>query len=354
MSRRLFVNLGENSYDIFIEDGLIGRVGEAIRRIYAGQKAFIITDENVHRLYGKTVEDSLKNAGFVTDTLVMPAGEATKSFESLPVIYDKLLKFQLNRKGLIVTLGGGVIGDLGGFAAATFLRGVPFIQIPTSLLAQVDSSVGGKVAVDLPQGKNLVGSFYQPKAVLIDPKVLSSLSDHFFRDGMAEVIKYGCIQDAAFFEKLSGLKSRTEAMENMEEILHTCCHIKKTIVELDEKDLGERMLLNFGHTYGHAVEKYYRFERYSHGEAVAIGMAHITRISEAKGLTEKGTLQKILNILQNWGLPIQVDISDPDKILGAIMLDKKNLNDRLKAVLLKKIGESFLYDTTPGFFQSNL
>lgn len=354
MSRRLFVNLGENSYDIFIEDGLIGRVGEAIRRIYAGQKVFIITDENVHRLYGKTVEDSLKNAGFVADTLVMPAGEATKSFESLPVIYDKLLKFQLNRKGLIVTLGGGVIGDLGGFAAATFLRGVPFIQIPTSLLAQVDSSVGGKVAVDLPQGKNLVGSFYQPKAVLIDPKVLSSLSDHFFRDGMAEVIKYGCIQDAAFFEKLSGLKSRTEAMENMEEILHTCCHIKKTIVELDEKDLGERMLLNFGHTYGHAVEKYYRFERYSHGEAIAIGMAHITRISEAKGLTEKGTLQKILNILQNWGLPIQVDISDPDKILGAIMLDKKNLNDRLKAVLLKKIGESFLYDTTPGFFQSNL
>ena len=353
MKKQLEVNLGENSYVITVERGLIDRLGEALSQIYSGKRVFIITHEHVHRLYAKRAEHSLHSAGFLTDTLVLPAGEATKSFPTLPVIYDRMLDFQLNRKELIITLGGGVIGDLGGFAASTFLRGVAFVQVPTTLLAQVDSSVGGKVGVDLAQGKNLVGSFYQPKAVLIDPDVLDSLPERVFKDGMAEVIKYGCIRDKVLFEKLVSLCTRGELMTQIEEIIYTCCNIKKTVVESDEKDFGDRMLLNFGHTYGHAVEKYYHFERYTHGEAVAIGMIHITRISEQFGITKAGTLQRLTALLHSFGLPTDTEIEEHSKILESIALDKKVLGDRLTVVLLKQIGESMLYETTPEFFNTH-
>ena len=329
MKRNLFVDLKENSYNILIEKGLLSKLGEELKKIYFGEKIFIITDENVDKYYGDKVKDELDKAGYKTRKMVLTPGEETKSFSTLPSIYNELLDFKLTRKELIITLGGGVIGDLGGFAASTFLRGVSFVQIPTSLLAQVDSSVGGKVAVDLEKGKNLVGSFYQPKAVFIDPDVLNTLPEKFYKDGMAEVIKYGCIKDIDFFYMLKSLKSREEVMNNIEDILYKCCYIKKSVVERDEKDLGERMLLNFGHTLGHAIEKYYNFTGYSHGEAVAIGMYNISLKSEDEGITEKSVSEEIKEILINYDLPYEVDIKDNNKIIDTISLDKKNIGNVL-------------------------
>lgn len=351
MRKELYVDLKEYSYNIFIEKGLLNNLGNEIKNVYKGDKIFILTDRNVDEFYGDRIVKSLEEVGFATRKLVLEPGEETKSFNTLPMIYNELLDFKLTRKELIITLGGGVIGDLGGFAASTFLRGVPFIQIPTSLLAQVDSSVGGKVAVDLEEGKNLVGSFYQPKAVYIDPEVLKTLSDKFYRDGMAEVIKYGCIKDESFFNMLKSLKNRNEVMENIEEVLYKCCLIKKTVVENDEKDLGERMILNFGHTLGHAIEKYYNFSGYSHGEAVGIGMYNISVLAEKLGLTKSGVAEEIKEILINYKLPYEVILDDNKKIVDTIALDKKNIGSTLKVILLKDIGDCYIYDTKPEFFK---
>ena len=267
----------------------------------------------------------------------------------MPDIYNEFLNFNLTRSDLIIALGGGVIGDLAGFAASTYLRGIDFIQIPTSLLAQVDSSVGGKVAVDLERGKNLVGSFYHPKCVLIDPQVLSTLNDKFFADGMGEVIKYGCIKDSNFFEFLYKMKDNEQLMSNMEEVIYKCCDIKRQVVERDEKDKGERMLLNFGHTLGHSIEQYYNYEKYTHGEAVAIGMYMITKISEEKGLTKKETAEKIKDILIKYNLPYEVNVNLKE-LLEAINLDKKKMGNDLNIIVLKEIGNSEIYKTTISFF----
>lgn len=350
--KKIYVDLKENSYNILIEKGLIDNLGEAIKEVYKGEKIFVLTDKNVYKYYGERVQKSLTDSGFNVKIMALEPGEETKNFNTLPSIYNELLDFKLTRKELIVTLGGGVVGDIGGFAASSFLRGIPFIQVPTSLLAQVDSSVGGKVAVDLKRGKNLVGSFYQPKAVLIDPEVLSTLTDKFYKDGLGEVIKYGCIKDKNLFYKLKSLKSREEVMNNIEDIIYTCCDIKRQVVENDEKDLGERMLLNFGHTLGHAIETYYNFTKFSHGEAISIGMYYISLISEKLGLTKEGVSEEIKEILINFGLPYQVDLDDNDAIIKTIALDKKNIGSVLKVILVKDIGESFIYDTKPQFFKA--
>ncbi len=347
----LVVELGERSYPILIKKGLMNEVNVEIQKIYKGKKIFILTDKNVNSYYGDKIKSCLVNSGYDVKIMALEAGEETKAFSTLPLIYNELLDFKITRSDLIITLGGGVIGDLGGFAAATFLRGVDFVQIPTSLLAQVDSSVGGKVAVDLERGKNLVGSFYQPKAVLIDPDVLKTLNEKFFKDGMGEVIKYGCIKDREFFYFLKSLKTKEEVMHNIEKIIHKCCFIKKCVVENDEKDTGERMLLNFGHTLGHAIETYYNFKKFTHGEGVAIGMYEISRIAENKGLTEKGVSEEIKEILIQYGLPYEVEIKDNSAILDTIALDKKNIDNSLKVVLLKNIGESFLEKTSVEFFK---
>lgn len=347
----LVVELGERSYPILIKKGLMNEVNVEIQKIYKGKKIFILTDKNVNSYYGDKIKSCLVNSGYDVKIMALEAGEETKAFSTLPVIYNELLDFKITRSDLIITLGGGVIGDLGGFVAATFLRGIDFVQIPTSLLAQVDSSVGGKVAVDLERGKNLVGSFYQPKAVLIDPDVLKTLNEKFFKDGMGEVIKYGCIKDKEFFYFLKSLKTKEEVMHNIEKIIHKCCLIKKCVVENDEKDTGERMLLNFGHTLGHAIETYYNFKKFTHGEGVAIGMYEISRIAENKGLTEKGVSEEIKEILIQYGLPYEVEIKDNSAILDTIALDKKNIDNSLKVVLLKNIGESFLEKTSVEFFK---
>ena len=277
---KLHVNLGKDSYDIIIEKGSLEHAGDYIKDVFKGRKIAIISDDNVFPLYGISLENQL--ASYDVTSIVIPHGEPSKNFEILPSIYSKLLDAKLTRSDLIIALGGGVIGDLAGFVASTYLRGVKFIQMPTSLLAQVDSSVGGKVAVDLPEGKNLVGAFKHPLFVLIDPLTLKTLDPHFITDGMGEVIKYGCIKDRALFDQLKGYKDFKDLYQDIDEIIYKCVDIKRDVVEKDLFDFGDRLCLNFGHTIGHAIEQYYNFSKYSHGEAVAIGMVAITKISEAR------------------------------------------------------------------------
>lgn len=338
----LDINLPNKNYNIYIERGIINSIGSEISKIYKGKKIVIITDENVDKYYGEKITSILSDSDFQVHKVVLNAGEKSKSIEVLIQVYEELLKYGITRSDMIITLGGGVIGDLGGFAASTLLRGIPFIQVPTSLLAQIDSSIGGKVAVDLPQGKNLVGSFYHPEAVFIDPDLLSTLEKRFLYDGMGEVIKYGCIRDKDLFNRLIDIKNEDELFENIEEIIYSCCSIKKVVVENDEKDTGERMILNFGHTIGHAIEKYYDFEKYTHGEAVAVGMYAITKHSEKEGLTEAGTSEKLKEILIKYNLPYEMPYVNNKDIEDSISLDKKSKGDTLNIILLNEIGKCFI------------
>ena len=345
---KLSVNLGENSYPIYIENGILSKCGEYLPQVFHGKRIMIVSDDHVFPLYGETVLSSLKE--YECHTLVLPHGEPTKSFQSLPRIYSALLEAKLSRSDLIIALGGGVIGDLAGFAAASYLRGISLVQIPTSLLAQVDSSVGGKVAVDLPQGKNLVGAFFQPKMVLIDPVALDTLPPHFINDGMGEVIKYGCIKDVSLFDTLCSHSSFGDLKDELPSIIARCVDIKRIVVEADQFDTGERMLLNFGHTLAHTIEQYYHYERESHGEAVGIGMYQITKMAEDKGLTAKGCAEKIKKALDIYGLPSSCGLS-VSELTEAIRLDKKNLNGNLNLILLHDIGDSYICASDVTFFE---
>lgn len=337
---KLHVNLGKDSYDIIIEKGALDHAGDYIKEVFHGRKITIISDDNVFPLYGEKLKKQLRN--FDVNEIVIPHGEPSKRFAILPSLYSKLLSFNMTRSDLIIALGGGVIGDLAGFVAASYLRGVKLIQIPTSLLAQVDSSVGGKVAVDLPEGKNLVGAFKHPLFVLIDSLTLKTLSPHFITDGMGEVIKYGCIRDKALFDQLNSYKDFDDLYQDIDEIIYKCVDIKRDVVEKDLFDFGDRLCLNFGHTIGHAIEQYYHFEKYSHGEAVAIGMVAISRLSEARGMSEEGTTEQIIEALSHYHLPIHAGL-DPHLLLEAISHDKKNFDSSLSFVILKKIGQYEIY-----------
>ncbi|SHK08803.1 3-dehydroquinate synthase [Paramaledivibacter caminithermalis] len=338
----LEISFLQKKYPIIIEKGIIEKIGKEIKKIYKNKKIAIITDSNIEGLYGKKIIDVLNKCDFETKTIVILPGEKSKSLESAEYIYGELLDFEMTRGDMIIAFGGGVVGDLAGFVASTLLRGIPFIQVPTSLLAQIDSSVGGKVAVNLPQGKNLVGTFYHPEAVFIDPDLLETLDERFLYDGMAEVIKYGCIKDKKLFDRLMTFESKKELLNNIDEIILRCCEIKSNVVERDEKDRGERMLLNFGHTIGHAIEKYYGYKKYTHGEAVAIGMYNITKKSEAMGITEKGTAELIKKILIKYNLPYKMPMTERKNFMEAIGLDKKNKGDNLNIVLIKEIGYGYI------------
>lgn len=335
------VNLGKESYPIYIQQGLLDDVFNYIQPIYKGEKIMIISDNQVYGYYGEKIESQLSQQ-YNMGHIIVPHGEQSKRFDILPELYRQLLSFQLTRTDLIIALGGGVIGDLAGFVASTFLRGVKFVQIPTSLLAQVDSSVGGKVAVDLPEGKNLVGAFKHPSLVLIDPLTLKTLEKRFINDGMGEVIKYGCIFDKDLFERLEQYQSFDELYQDIDEIIYRCVDLKRDVVEKDLFDFGDRLALNFGHTLGHAIEQYYHYENYSHGEAVSIGMVQLTRIAEMKGLTESGTANRIQDVVTKYHLPSVAHLATQD-LKQAMALDKKNIHQKLSYVLLKEIGESYIY-----------
>lgn len=333
--KTLNVKVGKG-YNIFIEKGLMSSCGKYIKEVSNAAKVCLICDTNVYKIYGSTVEEQLKAVGYDVYTYVFDAGEESKTTATVISMVEFMAEKELTRNDLVVALGGGVCGDMAGFAAAIYLRGIDFVQIPTSLLAQVDSSVGGKTAVDLPQGKNLCGAFHQPVLVLIDPNTLDTLTPHFFSDGMAEVIKTGCIKSASLFEKTE----KQNAKDIIDDIIFECVSIKAGVVERDEKEHGERALLNFGHTSGHAIEKLHNFTTISHGEAVGIGMVMITKAGEANGITEEGTCKRIADVLKKYNLMTE-DSNALQDIIVCMNADKKRTADSINFVLLSKIGESF-------------
>lgn len=338
--KKLTVNVNEN-YDILIEKGLLPKTGELVKTVLSCKKITLISETNVYPLYGEIVKSSLEEQGYEVFTYVFKAGESSKNTANVIDMVEFMADKGLNREDGVVALGGGVCGDMAGFAAAIYLRGIRFVQIPTTLLSQVDSSVGGKTAVDLPQGKNLCGAFHQPSLVIIDPLVLDTLSPHFFSDGMGEVIKYGCIKSQTLFERLE----KENAVDFIEDIIYECLDIKRMVVENDEKEHGERALLNFGHTCGHAIEKLWNFETVSHGEAVGIGMVMIADAGEKNGITEKGTRDRIIKVLEKNNLKIS-DTHSVQEIVGAMSADKKRTGNGIKLVMVKKIGDSFVMPVT--------
>ncbi len=331
------VNTGR-PYDILLGRGLLEQAGRLIREVHSGSKALIVCDSNVGPLYAKTVSNSLIAAGYrVVSVLTFPAGEKHKRLETVTHIYTALAKGQFDRSDVVVALGGGVTGDMAGFAAATWMRGVDFVQMPTSLLAQVDSSIGGKTGVDIPEGKNLVGAFWQPIRVIADIDTLSTLPAAYVTDGMGEVVKTACIRDKELFSLLE--KDHAFSPELLMEVVRRCMLVKAHVVENDEREAGERKLLNFGHTLGHALEKYMKYEGISHGCAVAVGMAVITAASERQGLSETGTAARLCALLQKFGLPTTGPI--PVSVyLDGVKADKKCVGGTVDLVVLQEIGNA--------------
>ena len=335
--------LGARGYDIQIGPGFIGLLGKECLRLGLSKRCVLITDTNVEPLYGATAIQSLRSSGFEPTQIVIPAGEKSKNLNLAQKCLETLASHRLDRKSFLIALGGGVVGDLGGFIASTYLRGIGFVQVPTTLLAQVDSSVGGKVGVNLKSGKNLVGAFYQPRLVLCDLATLSTLPLREFRAGMAEVIKYGIIYDDRFFalleKSLPGLMDREEGI--LSRVIARCCEIKAEVVGQDETESGLRAILNFGHTIGHAIENMSGYGKYLHGEAISIGQvaaAELSRIHAGLNLAEKERIEKLLD---QTGLPIRVKLNQVQiaKIMAAMQLDKKNSDGQIKFVLASKIGK---------------
>ncbi len=329
--KKLVVNV-QKPYDILIERNIIRSCGSYINKITKAKKVVVITDTNVEQLYLDIVVKSLSEY-FEVFSYSFEAGEKSKTVCEVTKMIEFMAENSLSRNDLAVALGGGVTGDMAGFAASCYLRGIDFVQIPTTLLSQIDSSVGGKTGVDLPQGKNLCGAFHQPSLVLIDPDVLETLSKHFFNDGIGEAIKYGCIKSEKLFSRLEN----ENAKEFIEDLIFECVDIKRQVVENDEKEKGERALLNFGHTVGHAIEKLNNFEGLSHGEAVAIGMVYVTRAAEKSGMTERGTTEKLVKLLQKYSLPVKTDF-DLEQLVPAMLNDKKQTGSGIKFITLEKIG----------------
>jgi 3-dehydroquinate synthase len=337
------VPLGQRRYPIRIGNGLLPTLGAACARLGLRGSCAIVSDSNVAPLYGRAAWESLAQAGIEPVLITVPAGETAKTLDTLRTCYDQLAARRLERKSFIVALGGGVVGDLAGFVAATYLRGIAFVQVPTTLLSQVDSSVGGKVGVNLRAGKNLVGAFYQPRLVLCDLGTLQTLPEREYVSGLAEVIKYGIIYDAALFERLERdlpklLRREPKALAT---VIARCCEIKAEVVQQDETEGGLRAILNFGHTVGHALEAISHYGKFLHGEAIAIGQVAAARISaQALGLPE-AHVQRIAHLLERAGLPTEVKLQNAHlpKLLAAMKLDKKVQRGEIKLVLARKIGE---------------
>ena len=335
------VALGERSYDIEIGAGLLLTAGTWISQRIPITHAVVITDSNVVHPHAGVVVDSLKRAGVRVDQAVVPAGEATKGTSSADELWRLLLEFGADRKSVVVAVGGGVIGDLAGFVAASFARGLPFIQIPTTLLAHVDSSVGGKVGVNLPGAKNMVGAFWQPRGVIIDTDVLATLPEREYRAGLAEVVKYGVILDAAFFDYLEQNVEaiRQRSPDVLRHIIARCCRLKADVVEKDEREeSGLRAVLNYGHTFCHAIEAVTDYGQFLHGEAVAIGMVCASRLAELLGRIDAELTQRQVRLLRELGLPVTVPDLPHEELLAAMQRDKKVEHGRLRFVLPSRMG----------------
>ena len=343
--RKVRLRLGSNSYDICVGSGLLKQTGQQLKELGFGDKLVIITDPSVKSLYGNSLKQSLTSEGFKVIILEVPEGEEQKSLDTAGSLYHELSKFHAERITPILALGGGVIGDLTGFVAATYLRGVPLIQIPTTLLAQVDSSIGGKVAVNYGQLKNKIGAFYQPRLVISDITTLKTLTPRELSDGLAEIIKSAVIWDKEFFvfleDNLDKVKSLADGV--LEEIVLRTAKIKAEIVEKDEKDTGLRNILNYGHTVGHALESASDF-KLEHGGAVAIGMLAAGRISNRMGILDKNELMRLELIIKRTDLPTEIPNFKIENIIQAMGHDKKILRGKIRFVLAKAIGSVFITD----------
>jgi len=356
------IRLGDRSYEIVISSGQLGRVGDLVTGWYdrrglsrGGRRtALVVTDEHVVTPHGERVHDSLIAAGWVCDLVALPPGEGTKCQGQAGLLWDRLIALQADRNSLVVAVGGGVIGDLAGFVAATYARGIPFVQVPTTLLAQVDSSVGGKVGINHPRAKNMIGAFHQPLGVCIDTDLLMTLPDREYRAGLAEVVKYGVILDARFFEQLeatvAGLQARSPAI--LRDVVAHSCRLKATVTEQDEFErTGQRAALNYGHTFAHAFEALVGYGELLHGEAVAIGMVCASRLAERLGRVDSTVTARQVALLEQLGLPTRIPARpglENAAILAKMQLDKKTVGGALRFVLPSRLGAVELVSGVPG------
>lgn len=333
------VDLPGRAYPIWLGQGLLEQAEQWVEKS-TNQKTTLalVTDSNVWEFYGKAFIHQMTSADWPIEAIVLPAGETTKQMDSLVHVCNEFARIGLDRRSLAIALGGGVIGDLCGFAAATYMRGIPYLQVPTTLLAQVDSSVGGKTAINLAAGKNLMGAFYQPTAVLADIGALRTLPEREMRCGMAEVVKYGAIRSKALFAQAA----EGPPFAQLPEMIAQCCAIKADIVCKDEFDRGDRMMLNFGHTFGHAIERRFDLSRFNHGEAVAIGMVIAAAIGEAAHITPVGTLEHIRQALTANGLPTASPVAT-DELFPILCRDKKRESSVIQCILLRAIGDAVIH-----------
>ena len=332
------VKLKVNASEVLIGKGLFENFSYHILNVTEPCKALILSDETVAKLYAEKLRKNLEKSGFKVSEFIIKPGEKSKTLSTAMKVYEKMASEFISRGDVIISIGGGIVSDIAGFAAATYLRGIKFVSIPTSLLAQIDASIGGKNGINLSCGKNLVGTFYNPELVLVDSNFLLTLPKKELRCGIAEAIKCGCIKD----EKLFEIFENENFENNLDEIIKRSIAVKKQLAEKDEFDLGERKLLNFGHTLGHAYEKLGNFETFSHGEAVSIGMNEITKISEKLGLTKAGTAERLAEVLKKNSLPVSSSFAKKD-VLKAVLHDKKISGSFIDLAVLKSIGSSFIH-----------
>ena len=340
--RTVRVDLDHRSYSILIAPHLLRQVDDLFRQHKISKRVFLVSNPAVFELHGRQVTDRLEQSGFETVSIFIPDGERTKNLHTVENIYTFLIAQRADRSTTILALGGGVTGDIAGFVAATYLRGIPYVQIPTTLLSQVDSSVGGKTGVNHPHGKNLIGAFYQPSLVCVDLDTLSTLPQRDFQSGVYEIIKYGVIYDSQFFDyldsHLEGLLARDE--EVLETVISRCCEIKSEVISQDERENGLRQILNYGHTFGHALEVVTGFHQVTHGEAVAWGMLSATALSQELGKIDAQSGERICQLIQRVGpLPV-VDSVSPESLLEAMDRDKKRIGDESVFVLVDGIGKA--------------
>ncbi len=344
--KELQVGLGERSYPIIIREGLLSEIGADLQNRSIAKRYGVIADEYVASLFGDTILDSLGAENIACELITFPRGEESKNLATVAELASSLAQRGFDRHDGLLALGGGVTGDITGFLAASYMRGIPFVQVPTTLLAQVDSSVGGKTGVDIPEGKNLVGAFYQPRCVYIDSRVLSALPESELLNGLAEVIKYGVIYDRSFFEFLETKRQNILSLELpvIEEMIATCCAIKADVVQKDERESDLRRILNYGHTLGHAIEAASGYSL-AHGSAVAIGMVAAAELAVLKGILAADERERIEKLIRDFGLPVDIPSElDRTEIIGYLKTDKKTVGGRVFFVLPTKIGEVTITD----------
>lgn len=341
MSAVVNVVFGPHSYAIVVERGVLGTVGGRLRALHVGSRAAIVTSASIMRLHGKPVVESLQEAGFIVTVVDVPEGEGAKTLAVAERCWNELLAAGLDRTSTVLALGGGAVGDLAGFVAGTYMRGMNFVQLPTTVLAQVDASIGGKTAIDHPTAKNLVGVFYQPRLVLVDPSTVVTLPERDFRSGLAEIVKHGIVLDAGYFADLERSVPETLARDGaaLERIIGGSCRLKAGVIERDPEEKSElRFALNYGHTIGHALEAVTGYGRWTHGEAVSLGIVAEARLAERLGIASDDTVERQERLLAALGLPVRVGNVDRAAVLDAIRHDKKSRDGHVPFVLAPSIG----------------